>query len=280
MRVLGESESPSQLFPAVLKLFCQELNWTFGALWRADYDRVVMRCAAIYEIEGTDSTAFRELTLARELYPGSGLPGAVWTERTAVWVEDLTKIENFPRQRFAAQAGFVSALAAPITSGSTVLGAFEFFSPGKREEEKEQLEFLAVAGKHLGIFLERIQAEEALTSSQAQFQLLAERALDPIVTIDEESTILFANSALLKLFGYSHKEIAGANLRILIPERLRARHDAGMQRYMDTGVRKLDWDAILLPALHRDGSEFNVNIRFGEFRRADKRLFSGYITRA
>jgi PAS domain S-box-containing protein len=116
-----------------------------------------------------------------------------------------------------------------------------------------------------------------MTGTRSDFAVLAERSFDAVVTIDEQSTILFANNAIADIFGHSPEEIRGHNLHILIPERLRPQHDRGMHHYLNTGERRISWDGIVLPALHKSGREFEVEIRFGEYRQGERRLFTGYI---
>jgi PAS domain S-box-containing protein len=110
------------------------------------------------------------------------------------------------------------------------------------------------------------------------FEALAASAPDAILTIDEESTIRFANAAALRVFGYMPEELVGRSLLTVIPERLRAAHVGGLGRYLRTGLRHVPWTGIELRALRRDGSEIPVEISFGEFVNHDgKRLFSGFV---
>jgi PAS domain S-box-containing protein len=111
-----------------------------------------------------------------------------------------------------------------------------------------------------------------------QFEALAASAPDAILTIDVHSTILFANAAVLRVFGYMPEELVGRNLGAVIPDRLRAAHDAGLARYLRTGLRHVPWTGLELRAVRRDGSEIPVEISFGEFLDADgNRVFSGFV---
>lgn len=110
------------------------------------------------------------------------------------------------------------------------------------------------------------------------YEALAQSAPDAILTIDENSTILSANAAVERIFGYPPEEIVGRALTILMPNRHRARHDSGIERYMSTGHRNIPWTGVQLPALTRDGREIPVEISFGEFRDAQgRRIFSGFV---
>ncbi len=54
------------------------------------------------------------------------------------------------------------------------------------------------------------------------------------------------------------------------------KHEQGMVRYLGTGERKLNWNEILLPALHKNGSEVALKLAFGQFWRDGKRVFTGF----
>jgi PAS domain S-box-containing protein len=110
------------------------------------------------------------------------------------------------------------------------------------------------------------------------FEALAETSPDAIVTIDDQSTILSANPATERLFGYRIEELIGQRLTIVIPERLRAAHEAGMARYLATGRPNIPWSGVRLPAMTKDGREIPVEIAFGEFSDdSGVRRFSGFI---
>jgi PAS domain S-box-containing protein len=106
---------------------------------------------------------------------------------------------------------------------------------------------------------------------------LAESAPDPIVTIDEASTILFANSSIERVFGYAPEELVGKSLLTLIPERLHARHEAGIAHYIASGNRRIAWQGIRVPARSKAGLEIPVEISFGEFEWNGRRVFSGFL---
>jgi PAS domain S-box-containing protein len=112
----------------------------------------------------------------------------------------------------------------------------------------------------------------------SRFEALAESSPDAILTIDEESTILSANAAVERIFGYVPQELVGRRLSTLIPERLRAAHDAGIARFLRTGRRNIPWTGVLLPALTKDGREIPVEVSFGQFvDQSERRVFSGFV---
>jgi PAS domain S-box-containing protein len=112
-------------------------------------------------------------------------------------------------------------------------------------------------------------------SNEEQFRAVAETAPDAIITIDEESTILFVSQSAERIFGYTAAELLGQSLTMLMPEYLRHLHRVGIKRYVETGQKHIGWEAVELPGLHKDGREIPLEISFSEFTSKGKRYFTG-----
>lgn len=109
------------------------------------------------------------------------------------------------------------------------------------------------------------------------FRTLVENGSDAILSIDERSEIVFANRSVRRVFGYDPAEVMGESLSIVIPERFHESHFEAVDRYLATGKRGLDWNAIELPGRHKSGREVPLSITFEEHVYDDRRLFSGII---
>lgn len=276
-RLFAEAERPGDPIRPVLRLLLDTFDWDCASAWRVDYDAVLLRCTHFLCREEGIAPNFGTVTLARTFLIGEGLPGMVWKARQAQFITDLVHHPNFRRASVAEMDGIASGLAVPVMAGREVMGALELFSKKSREADAEMLDAVTLVGAQLGQFLERNRVHEELTGAEAQFRLVAEKTLEPIVTIDARGTILFANNALARLVGYSREELVGQPLTILIPPDLREAHLIGLRRYLATGEKRITWDGIVLPALHRDGKQIAVEVSFGEIRAGDRRVFSGYM---
>src|SRR6267142_159101 len=91
-------------------------------------------------------------------------------------------------------------------------------------------------------------------------RIIADTASDAIITIDEESTMLFVNRAAEKIFGYSRAELLGQSLTMLMPDHLKQFHRAGLHRYLETGQQHMSWKAVTLPGLHKSGREIPLEL--------------------
>jgi PAS domain S-box-containing protein len=209
--------------------------------------------------------------------PGAGLPGRVWHAKAPAWITDLSADGEFARAPLAAEHGLRSAFAFPIMLAHSVFGVMEFFSVHLRSPDEDLLKMGASLGYQIGEFLERRRAQQRLAEREESYRVLAETASDGIITIDAASTILFANTAAAKIFGYATEELIGADLTVLMPEHLRAVHKTAIARYVRTGQHGMAWQAIRITGEHRNGYEIPLEVSFGEYRQANKHVFVGVV---
>jgi phosphoserine phosphatase RsbU/P len=121
------------------------------------------------------------------------------------------------------------------------------------------------------------EAKQALLESELRYRLLWETSPDAVVLMDEEGQIHFANPAVREVFGFSPDEIIGQSLSTLQPLRVRGAHHTGLDRYMLTGVKKLNWRAVETIGLRKDGVEIPIEVSFSDMLLQGERRFVGFI---
>ncbi|WP_254839523.1 PAS domain S-box protein [Natronomonas marina] len=124
---------------------------------------------------------------------------------------------------------------------------------------------------------EQVERKREVRRERERFEALARTATDAILLVDPESTVVYANAAVERVFGHEPAEIEGEPLTKLMPEGHRDSHREGIERYLETGERDIDWNAVRFPGLHADGHEVPLELSFGEFEWDDGRLFAGII---
>ncbi len=273
--ILADSPTLSYAAPRILQAICESTGWEIGELWEADPQDGLLRCVDVWHMEMQNAAEFERHSKEITFSPGVGLPGRVLVSGEPIWITDLGADLNFPRMQVAAKEGLRSGFGFPILLGNEVLGVLEFFSRETREHDPGLLAAVSTIGSHIGQLFERKRGEQKLRESESRFRTLAETASDAIITIDERSTIIFANPAAENVFGYTVSEMLGQDLTMLMPEYLRHLHRAGFGNYLKTGQRHLSWEAIELPGLHKSGREIPLEISFGEFTRNDSHFFTG-----
>ena len=124
---------------------------------------------------------------------------------------------------------------------------------------------------------DRKRAEEELKRSEEKHRVIVEAASDAVVSMDESGSILLANPATARIFGYDPVELIGKPLTVLMPEFMRKLHGAGFRRYLATGERHLNWQGTEVTALRKNGQEFPVEVSFGEMISNGHKVFTGFI---
>jgi PAS domain-containing protein len=66
-------------------------------------------------------------------------------------------------------------------------------------------------------------------------------------------------------------------LTILMAEFLRDLHSAGLERYLNTGERTMNWRGVEFSGVRKTGDQFRVEISFGEFVNNGQHTFTGFI---
>ncbi len=107
----------------------------------------------------------------------------------------------------------------------------------------------------------RHRAQEALRTSEAHKGAILESALDCIVTVDHKGRIVDFNAAAERTFGYARSAVAGRSLaETIIPEALRAKHQAAFDRVAAGGESTMVGQRLYLTALRADGAEFPIEL--------------------
>jgi len=123
----------------------------------------------------------------------------------------------------------------------------------------------------------QVLAEERLRESETRFRSVAEMAAAGIVMADAHSTIVFANHAAAAMFGYAGDELVSQPLTALMPEGYRARHTAGVARFLSTGASTIIGESLTLEGLRRDGSTFPLDLSISTWQVRGERYFTGIV---
>ena len=83
---------------------------------------------------------------------------------------------------------------------------------------------------------------------------------DAVVAIDRGGEIVLVNRQVELLFGYPREELTGRNIALLMPQQYREAHSQHQADYFRQARTRPMGAAIELFALHKDGTEFPVDI--------------------
>ena len=106
---------------------------------------------------------------------------------------------------------------------------------------------------------------------------MLQTAVDPIVIIDTDGSIVEVNAATTTLFGYRPDELIGHNVSMLMPEPYRSLHDEYISRYLREGDPRIIGIGREVEAQRKDGTVFPMSLAVSEVRTERDHLFTGII---
>ena len=139
---------------------------------------------------------------------------------------------------------------------------------------------LRMAGIEIDI-TERKNSENKLAESERHFRAVTESANDAIITGAGAGagtgSIVGWNAAAERVFGYTETEIIGQPITVLMPERFRNLHSAGLARVVAGGTPHVIGKTVELAGLRKDGSEFPLEFSLAQWQAAEGQFFTAII---
>jgi two-component system sensor kinase FixL len=129
---------------------------------------------------------------------------------------------------------------------------------------------------HRGRRRANLMTRDAL-AREAHLQSILDTVPEAMIVIDEHGNMQSFSSAAERLFGSRAAEAIGQNIKTLMPSPYRENHDGYLQRYMNTGERRIIGIGRVVVGQRKDGSTFPMELAVGEMKSGDQRFFTGFI---
>jgi two-component system, LuxR family, sensor kinase FixL len=100
---------------------------------------------------------------------------------------------------------------------------------------------------------------------------------DGMIVIDEHGQIAAFSVAAERILGFSAAETIGRNVSMLMTSADSHQHNRYIGNYIATGHAKIIGKGRVVDARHKDGRVIPVELKIGEARMGDHRLFAGFI---
>jgi two-component system sensor kinase FixL len=220
------------------------------------YVFALVSCAlasAIREWLGPVSGARFSFALIIPAILASAILGGLWPGFVAVGLSMIFAIALAPSHDLGETVGLIFVYT--ITGGLTA-SMGEWVRRSRRDKSK---------------------AEHQLDQREEQIRSIFSTIPDAAIVIDDGGLIVSFNTAAERQFGYAEAEVRGRNVNYLMPQPYRDAHDGYLQRYENTGEKRIIGIGRVVAARRADGSTFPILLSVGEVRSGDKVYFTGFI---
>lgn len=238
-----------------------------------------------------------ELNLMIEGATGYGIYMLDPAGRVAIWNEGARRLKGWRSDEIVGRECSVFYPPAAVAAGKPMADLERARTAGKVDEEdwrvrKDGSEFLAHVlitpfydkngklrgyGKVIRDVTEQRAGEHQATASANHLRSILSTVPDAMIVINRSGDILSFSAAAERLFGYSEAEMAGTNVSRLMPAPDSERHDGYLERYLETGERRIIGTGRTVIGLRRDGSTFPMELSVGEAVTGGERVFTGFI---
>lgn len=106
---------------------------------------------------------------------------------------------------------------------------------------------------------------------------ILEQAVDAVISIDHNKSVIFYNASAERMFGYSKSEVMGQNVKMIVPMEHRGNHDNYVDSNMNTGVNKVVGVGRDLEATRKDGSKFWINLSLSKVKIGENYQYTAFI---
>lgn len=164
-------------------------------------------------------------------------------------------------------------------AGRLVHGLQEFGAGNRDARVPARLQDeLTQVGDAVNALLDAMQKNErAILDQRARLRAVFDTVVDAIIIIDSRGIIQSVNPATEQLFGYAHGELIGQNVKMLTPQPVRDGHDGFIQRYLETGERKIIGNGREVEAATKNGDIFAAELSVSEMSIGGERMFTGVV---
>jgi PAS domain S-box-containing protein len=276
-QILADTEAPVEVYARTLEAIGRSLGWELGAVWEVGPDDWRLRCVCTWHA-GDGAPEFEALSERLTLGPGEGLPGRLLVSGRPNWIVETPNDRNFPRADAARRAGLHAAFGFPLRSARGIVGVMEFFTHEARQPDEHVLETMEVLGSQVGQFVARRHAEAEVRASESRMRAMLEAALDAVITMDHRGHVLGWNRAAEATFGWRAHEAVGRDMAdLIVPPALRASHRLGLARFLETEQPLVLDSRLELTAMHKNGTEFPVELTITRIGLPGLPTFTGYL---
>ena len=267
--------------PEILETCAQTIGVRRASMWQFSEDRSAIHCVDFYDVETQLHTSGQ--IIRREQFSAyfAALEHARLIAADDAHNNPATKVFS---ELYLKPNGIGAMLDVPLHQNQTVTGilCLEHVGGSRHWTAQEQNFALSVANLIVLALTDadRREANSRLAESELRARHVIDTAHDAFIGMDSDGQIVAWNAQAAKTFGWTTEEVVGRKLaETIIPHAFRDGHRRGLRRFLETGDAPVVSQTLELTALHRNGSEFPIEITITKPIRSDHSYFFGAFLR-
>jgi PAS domain S-box-containing protein len=227
---------------------------------------------------GTVSVNLRKARVTAADLPESVLLHAVRT-KDSVLLRDALDANPFSADEYIRAHHPRSILCLPLLKQTGLIGIIYLENNlTSNAIAPSRIAVIRLLATEAAMSLENLHLYSDIQDRDTKTRRIIDSALDAVLGIDERGKVTEWNAQAETMFGWKRDEAVGQTLsELFIPHRYRDAHEKGLQHFLSTGEGPLLNRRIEITALHRDGTEFPVEVSIAPYQIDGNWEFSGFV---
>ena len=219
-QIIGQSTSPEVASMRILESVCLSQGWDAAMLWTVNEEEDRLQFYSAWGAPGKQGEALIQESMGQSIGRGPDLPGRVWVNGRAVWMEDLASAQATGPASIRVQAalrhGLTTGWAIPVSVGNRLIAILEFYCHQRHREERETMATLETVSSSLGQMLARSREQDRVEELHRTQEILLDTIEDGICGANRNGLASLVNPAAGRLLGATPEELTGASVHDLL----------------------------------------------------------------
>ena len=165
----------------------------------------------------------------------------------------------------------------PQYNGKHQLTGLVALANSKKGYSEDSISELNIIWNAIGNLIDAFNRKELLSESEAHLRAIVDNAVDGIIVIDSNGTVLTFNPAAEIIFGYSENEIINQNITMLMPPMYALHYKDNLSTHLNNERSELIGSSREVKGMRKNGEEFFMEVSVAEVRTGTIRHFTGIV---
>ncbi len=165
----------------------------------------------------------------------------------------------------------------PMYNGKQQLTGMVALANAKNGYTDNSISELNIIWNAIGNLIDAFHRKELLSDREAHLRAIVDNAVDGIIVIDSNGTVLTFNPAAEEIFGYNESEVINQCITILMPPMYALHYKEDIATHINNGRLELIGSSKEIKGMRRNGEEFFMEVSVAEVKTGTIRHFTGIV---